>query len=257
MGTASAKTAGCPKDLSDTFSDLHPPLNKHQAMVEADRCFFCHDAPCMTACPTSIDVPLFIRQIMTEDTTGSAKTILDSNIMGGMCARVCPTETLCEEACVRNTSEDKPVVIGQLQRYAVDYLMETGNQPFTRAPSTGKKVAVVGGGPAGLSCAHRLAMHGHDVVVFEAKPKLGGLNEYGIAAYKATHEIAQREVDFILSIGGIETHCNKLLGRDVFLKDLRETYDAVFLGVGMNAVNHLSMGEEKLSGVEDAVEFIA
>lgn len=261
MGTASAKRSACPDTLIDIFNDLHPPLAKHQAMVEADRCYFCHDAPCITACPTSIDIPLFIRQIMSENTEGAAETILDANIMGGMCARVCPTETLCEEACVRHTAEDKPVVIGQLQRYAVDHLMDAidqgGNQPFTRAPETGKKIAVVGGGPAGLSCAHRLAMHGHDVVVFEAKPKLGGLNEYGIAAYKATNDIAQKEVDFILSIGGIEVHTDSRLGENVFLKDLRAEYDAVFLGLGMNAVNHLGLGEQAIGGVEDAVEFIA
>lgn len=257
MVNTSAKRSACPDALSDIFTDLHPALNKHQAMVEADRCFFCYDAPCMTACPTSIDVPLFIRQIMSDNAVGAAETILDANIMGGMCARVCPTETLCEEACVRNTSEDKPVVIGQLQRYAVDQLMDAGHQPFTRAASTGKKIAVVGGGPAGLSCAHRLAVHGHDVTVFESKPKLAGLNEYGIAAYKATNNVAQREAEFILSIGGIDTKCNMQLGKDVLLADLRRDYDAVFLGLGMNAVNHLTLGEEKLEGVYDAVDFIA
>lgn len=257
MTNTSVKRTECSGALVDIFTDLHPRLNKHQAMVEADRCFFCYDAPCMTACPTSIDVPLFIRQISTQDTEGSAKTILDANIMGGMCARVCPTETLCEEACVRNTSEDKPVEIGQLQRFAVDHLMDENKQPFTRAASTGKKVAVVGGGPAGLSCAHRLAAYGHDVTVFEAKPKLGGLNEYGIAAYKATNNIAQREVDFILSIGGIDTQCNARLGVEVQLADLRRDYDAVFLGVGMNAVNALSLGAKVLVGVEDAVDFIS
>jgi dihydropyrimidine dehydrogenase (NAD+) subunit PreT len=257
MVNTSAKRSACPDALSDIFVDLHAPLNKHQAMVEADRCFFCYDAPCMTACPTSIDVPLFIRQIMSDNAIGAAETILDANVMGGMCARVCPTETLCEEACVRNTSEDKPVVIGQLQRYAVDALMDAGHQPFNRAAPTGKKIAVVGGGPAGLSCAHRLAMHGHEVTVFEARPKLAGLNEYGIAAYKATNGIAQREADFILSIGGIEAKCNIQLGRDVLLADLRRDYDAVFLGLGMNAVNHLGLNEDTLEGVYDAVDFIA
>ena len=257
MANASVKYAACPSATSEPFGDLHAPLNKHQAMVESSRCLFCHDAPCITACPTSIDIPLFIRQIMTENTEGSAETILNSNIMGGMCARVCPTEVLCEDACVRNTAEDKPVVIGQLQRYATDHLMDSGKQPFTRAKSTGKKIAVVGGGPAGLSCAHRLATHGHDVVVFEAKDKLGGLNEYGIAAYKATGEIAQREVDFILGVGGIETHVNSRLGHEVQLKDLRANYDAVFLGVGMNAVNSLALGEDKIEGIYDAVDYIA
>ena len=253
--TAAKLAAGCPDALSDIFTDLHAPLNGNQARIEANRCYFCHDAPCMTACPTSIDIPMFIRQITSGDLEGSAETILESNIMGAMCARVCPTETLCEEACVRNTAEDKPVVIGQLQRHAVDHLFEVGKQPFTRAKATGKKIAVVGGGPAGLSCAHRLAVHGHNVTVYEAKPKLGGLNEYGIAAYKATHEVAQQEVDFILSIGGIETKLNTRLGKDVFLKDLRAQNDAVFLSCGMNGVNELGLGS--LVGVMDAVDYIS
>ena len=159
----------------------------------------------MTACPTSIDIPLFIRRIATGNPNGAARTILEQNIMGGMCARVCPTETLCEEVCVREVAEGKPVKIGQLQRYATDHLMATGKHPFTRAKKTGKKVAVVGAGPAGLAAAHRLAMHGHAVTVFEARKKSGGLNEFGIAAYKSVDDFAQKEVDFILAIGGI-TH---------------------------------------------------
>ena len=133
--------------------------------MAADRCYFCYDAPCITACPTSIDIPLFIRQIATGTPEAAAKTILDQNILGGMCARVCPTETLCEEACVREAAEGKPVEIGRLQRYATDALMAKGLHPFTRAAPTGKRVAVVGAGPAGLACAHRLAMHGHDVTL--------------------------------------------------------------------------------------------
>lgn len=259
MANVTAKRAACPDALADIFTDLHKPLTKQQAQIEAQRCYFCHDAPCMTACPTSIDIPMFIRQITADNPSGAAVTILEENIMGAMCARVCPTETLCEEACVRNTAEDKPVVIGQLQRYATDHFMEENDnkQPFTRAAVTGKKIAVVGGGPAGLSCAHRLAMHGHNVTIFEAKPKLAGLNEYGIAAYKATDDIAQKEADFILSIGGIETKLGARLGKDVFLKDLRAKYDAVFLSMGMNAINGLGMGEAKLKGVYDAVDFIA
>ncbi len=172
-------------DYLANFGDLHPPLDHHQALVEADRCYFCFDAPCTTACPTGIDIPMFIREILTDNPKGAAETILSANILGGMCARVCPTETLCEEACVREMAEGKPVRIGELQRYATDILMKEGRQPFQRGEPTGRRVAVVGGGPAGLSCAHRLAMHGHDVVIFDAKPKIGGLNEYGIAAYKA------------------------------------------------------------------------
>ncbi|MGB0505884.1 MAG: NAD(P)-binding protein, partial [Pikeienuella sp.] len=152
--------------IADNFADLHPPLSKHEAIVAADRCYFCHDAPCVTACPTAIDIPMFIRQIATGGATSAGKTILDQNILGGMCARVCPTETLCEEACVRETAEGAPVIIGRLQRYATDAVMATGQHPFTRAAATGKSIGIVGAGPAGLACAHRLAMHGHDVALY-------------------------------------------------------------------------------------------
>ncbi len=240
------------------FSDVHPPLDGHEARVEADRCYFCYDAPCQQACPTSIDIPLFIRQITTGNDIGAAETILSANIMGGMCARVCPTETLCEEACVREHAEGKPVKIGLLQRHATDTLLAAGKQPFRRGASTGKRVAVVGGGPAGLSCAHKLAELGHDVTVFEAKPKLGGLNEYGIAAYKTTNDFAQAEVDFILGIGGIKVETGRALGDGLDLAALRQDYDAVFLGMGLAGVNKLGLaGEGALSGVVDAVDFIA
>jgi len=195
-----------PQSYAEGFSDLHPPLDEHEALVAAARCYFCHDAPCMTACPTDIDVPLFIRQIATGTPDAAAKTILSQNIMGGMCARVCPTETLCEEACVREMAEGKPVLIGQLQRYATDHLQDQGIHPFSRAAVTGTSVAVVGAGPAGLSCAHRLAMLGHDVVVYDSRQKPGGLNEYGIAAYKTPEGFAQAEVDWLLQIGGITLH---------------------------------------------------
>src|SRR5437763_2203000 len=144
------------EQLKANFADLHPPLDVHEAHVEAERCYFCYDAPCQQACPTTIDIPLFIREIAAGNPLGAAKTILDSNIMGGMCARVCPTETLCEEACVREAAEGKPVKIGLLQRHAVDAQMATGRHPYSRAPATGKRIAVVGAGPAGLACAHAL-----------------------------------------------------------------------------------------------------
>jgi len=170
--------------IDDNFTDLHPPFSTLQAMAESNRCLYCYDAPCVTACPTSIDIPSFIRKISTGNPDGAAKTILSANIMGGTCARACPTEVLCEQACVRNVAEDEAVEIGSLQRYAVDHLMARNlPHPFKRAAATGKKIAVIGAGPAGLSCAHRAAMLGHDVTVFEAKPKPGGLNEYGLAAY--------------------------------------------------------------------------
>jgi dihydropyrimidine dehydrogenase (NAD+) subunit PreT len=240
------------------FSDLHPALERHEAIVESDRCYFCYDAPCIAACPTGIDIPLFIREIMTGNPKGAAETILSANIFGGMCGRVCPTETLCEEACVREYAEGKPVRIGELQRYATDvYMREETRQPFERGAPTGKRVAVVGGGPAGLSCAHRLAMHGHEVVVFDARPKPGGLNEYGIAAYKTPGNFAQAEVDFVLSIGGITVQSGKALGRDFTVADLRRDFDAVFLAIGLAGVNALGMQDETSSGVEDAVDYIA
>ncbi|KQT85987.1 NAD(P)-dependent oxidoreductase [Aurantimonas sp. Leaf443] len=243
--------------LADNFSDIHPPLQAHEALVEADRCYFCYDAPCMQACPTSIDVPLFIRQIQAGNPLGAGKTILASNILGGICARVCPTETLCEEACVRETAEGKPVKIGLLQRFATDHAMEAGIQPFQRAAPTGKSVAVVGAGPAGLSCAHRLASLGHDVTLYDARPKPGGLNEFGIAAYKATDGFAQAEVDFVLSVGGIALEAGKALGRDIHLGDLRRDHDAVFLGLGLAGVNALGAENEGSSGSHDAVAWIA
>ncbi|MEI2300658.1 NAD(P)-dependent oxidoreductase [Ensifer sp. MJa1] len=260
MGTTQSGILGGRLPLGEyesNFSDLHPALDKHEALVASDRCYFCHDAPCMTACPTSIDIPLFIRQISTGNPIGSAKTIFDQNILGGMCARVCPTETLCEQACVRNTAEERPVEIGRLQRYATDAAMRENKQFYTRAESSGRRVAVVGAGPAGLAAAHRLAVKGHDVVIFDARPKSGGLNEYGIAAYKSVDDFAQKEVDYVLSIGGIEVHHDQVLGRDFTLADLSEQFDAVFLGLGLAGVNALRMEGENAAGVEDAVDFIA
>lgn len=242
---------------ADNFSDLHPRLDDHAALVAADRCYFCHDAPCITACPTEIDIPLFIRQIATGTPEAAAKTILSQNILGGMCARVCPTETLCEQACVRELAEGKPVLIGQLQRYATDTLMEKGLHPFERAAPTGKRVAVVGAGPAGLACAHRVAMLGHDVVIFDGRSKPGGLNEYGIAAYKSVDGFAQAEVDWLLQIGGITVETGKWLGADLTLEALRQGFDAVFLGIGLAGVNALGLEGEDKGGVLDAVDFIA
>lgn len=244
--------------LAENFSDLHPPLTPHEALVESDRCYFCYDAPCMQACPTGIDIPMFIRQINAGNPNGAAKTILSENILGGMCARVCPTETLCEEVCVREVAEGKPVKIGLLQRFATDHLMNTATaHPFGRNAPTGRRIAVVGGGPAGLSCAHRLASHGHAVTIFEAKDKPGGLNEFGIAAYKTTGGFAQDEVDFVLGVGGIEVKAGMALGRDIALATLLEDYDAVFLGAGLPDVNDLGLEGEDAEGCIDAVDYIA
>ncbi|MEJ6395276.1 NAD(P)-dependent oxidoreductase [Gymnodinialimonas sp. 2305UL16-5] len=243
--------------LAENFDDLHGPLDGHEALVAADRCYFCHDAPCITACPTAIDIPLFIRQIATGTPEAAAETIFDQNILGGMCARVCPTETLCEQACVREVAEGKPVEIGRLQRFATDTLMAKGVHPYARAAETGKRVAVVGAGPAGLACAHRLAMKGHDVDLFDARPKGGGLNEYGIAYYKATDGFAGAEVDWLLKIGGITFHAGQALGRELDLSRLQAEYDAVFLGMGLSGVNALRATGETREGVADAVDFIA
>jgi glutamate synthase (NADPH/NADH) small chain len=222
-------------EIDRNFSDLHEPLSRSEALIEADRCYFCYDAPCTTACPTGIDIPGFIQKIRSDNIRGSAHTILRENIMGGMCARVCPTEVLCEEACVRNAHEDKPVEIGLLQRYATDPIFEGATQLFE----------------------HRLAVLGHDVKIFNRDSKLGGLNEYGIAAYKTVNDFAQREVDYILSIGAIEVENNVALGIDFSLAELRKSYDAVFIGIGLGSVNQLGLENEDLPGVENAIDYIA
>ncbi len=243
--------------VAKNFSDLHPPLNQLQAAVESARCLFCFDAPCTEACPTGIDIPGFIRKIASGNTHGAAITILSENIMGGTCARVCPVEELCEQVCVKNTAESKPITIGKLQRYATDHLFAAGIQPFQREADTGRKVAVVGAGPAGLSCAHRLAMLGHQVTVFEARNKGGGLNEYGIAAYKMVDDQAAKEVAFILSIGGIRLQTGKTLGVDFNVASLRREFDAVFLGLGHNACNSLGLEQDQVNGMHHAVDFIS
>ncbi len=244
------------KQYPDVFTELHAPLSPHEALVEAGRCYFCYDAPCQTACPTDIDIALFIRQISTQNPLGAAKTIFNQNILGGMCARVCPTETLCEEVCVREEAEGKPVKIGFLQRYATDNAMEQNQQFFKRAAATGKTIAIIGAGPASIACAHRLAMFGHKVKIFEAREKPGGLNEYGIAAYKTVDDFAQKELDYILQIGGISFEYGVKLGSDISLDDLAEKYAAIFIGVGLGAVNALGIKNSDAKGVVDAVDFI-
>jgi glutamate synthase (NADPH/NADH) small chain len=240
------------------FADAHPPLTPVQALLEAERCYYCHDAPCTTACPTDIDIPTFIARIAQGNLRGAARTILEENVLGGMCARVCPTEVLCEQACVRQAQEGKPVEIGALQRHATDaHFARPGAPLFSRAAATGRRVAVVGAGPAGLSCAHRLAMLGHAPTLFDDKPKLGGLNEYGLAAYKTVDGFAQKEIDWLLSIGGIEVRPQHSLGRDMFLDSLVKDYDAVFLGLGLAGVNTLGIAEPAGSATRPAVDFIA
>jgi dihydropyrimidine dehydrogenase (NAD+) subunit PreT len=242
------------QEYAQNFDELVPPLDPSGALVEADRCYFCYDAPCIEACPTGIDIPSFIRKIATGNLRGSAIDILSANIMGGVCARVCPTEVLCEGACVRNAQDGRPVRIGLLQRHATDWLFGRGIQPFVRAAATGRRVAVVGAGPAGLSCAHGCALAGHEVVVFEARAKPGGLKEHGIAAYKVVNDFAQQEVAFVTAVGGIEIRLGQRLGREVGLAALRKDFDAVFLGIGLEGVNDL--GHAELAGVESAVRYI-
>jgi dihydropyrimidine dehydrogenase (NAD+) subunit PreT len=245
-------------DYAVNFSDAHPPLTRPQALIEAERCYYCHDAPCATACPTGIDIPSFVHRIAQGNNRGAARAILEANPLGGMCARVCPTEVLCEQACVRNTHEDKPVEIGLLQRHATDaFFAQPGAPLFQRAAPTGQRVAVVGAGPAGLACAHGLAVRGHDVVLFEARPKLGGLNEYGLASYKTTDDFAQKEVAWLLSVGGIEVRTGQQLGRDITLDGLLASFDAVFLGLGLQGVNALGIAEPTATGLRNAVDFIA
>jgi dihydropyrimidine dehydrogenase (NAD+) subunit PreT len=241
------------------FSDANPALTPAQAALEAERCLYCFDAPCASACPTHIDVPSFIRRIADGNLRGSARAILEANPLGGMCARVCPTEVLCEQVCVRATQEGKPVQIGRLQRHAVDVVMfDPAAAPlFTRAAPSGKTIAVLGAGPAGLACAHTLARLGHAVVMFDARPKAGGLNEYGLAAYKTPEGFAQRELTWLLSIGGIEVRHNWKLETSAQLAELRAQFDAVFLGLGLGGTHRLKVPGEELEGVQDAVDFIA
>ena len=245
-------------DYARNFADASPPLSVSQALLEAERCLYCFDAPCATACPTGIDVPSFIKRIADGNLRGSARTILEANPLGGMCARVCPTENLCEEVCVRNTQEGRPVQIGRLQRHAVDALMESAQpQLFTRAAPTGKTVAVVGAGPAGLACAHTLARLGHEVVVYDANPKAGGLNEYGLASYKTPDDFAQKEIAWLLDIGGITLRQGWRLETPAQLDALRQDHDALFLGMGLQQTHLLGVPGEHLGGVQDAVDFIA
>ncbi len=259
MDLADLKSGRLPPDAYEhNFADAHPPLNRTQALIEAERCYYCYDAPCQTACPTGIDIPTFIQRIGQDNVRGAAEAILSANPLGGMCARVCPTEVLCEQMCVRNTNESKPVEIGMLQRYAVEgYMARPGKPLFERGQPTGRRVAVVGAGPAGLAAAHGLARRGHDVVLFDANDKLGGLNEYGLATYKVAGGFAQQEIDWLLSIGGIEPRLNCRLGRDITLDGLLSEYDAVFLGLGLSGVNALGITEPELPGLRDAVDFIA
>lgn len=244
-------------EYAENFSDIHPPFEtRDAALVEANRCIFCYDAPCTKSCPTEIDVPKFIKQITTDNIRGSAKTIFSANIFGGGCARVCPVEKLCEGACVFNLMDEAPIAIAKLQRYSTQPAITDKWKLFNKASATGNKVAVIGAGPAGLSCAHSLARYGVEVTVFEKEMKAGGLMTYGIAAYKVSPEFCEAEVDFILSVGGINVKYGMELGQNISLDELRHQYDAVFIGIGVGLARPLLIPGEQLQGVTNALSFI-
>lgn len=245
------------EQYEQNFSDIHPPFEtKEAAMVEANRCLFCYDAPCTKSCPTSINVPKFIKQITTENIKGSAHTIFSSNIMGAGCSKVCPVEKLCEGACVYNLMDEAPIPIAKLQRYSTEQAIAHKWQLFERKAAVGKKVAIVGAGPAGLSCAHVLAREGVDVTIYEKEAKGGGLMTYGIAAYKVTPEFCEDEVNYITSIGGIDIKYNQELGKNITVEELQKSYDAVFLAFGVGLARQLEIPGENLEGVVDAISFI-
>jgi dihydropyrimidine dehydrogenase (NAD+) subunit PreT len=245
------------EQYEENFKNIRPPFeNKTAAVVEANRCIFCYDAPCMKSCPTHIDVPKFIKQIVTDNVKGSAHTIFVSNIMGAGCSKVCPVEKLCEGACVYNLLDEEPIQIARLQQYSTMKALENNWQLFKRKPSVGKKVAIVGAGPAGLSCAHVLSREGIDVTIYEKETKGGGLMTYGIAAYKVTPEFCDDEVNYITALGGIEIKYEHELGKNILLGDLQKNYDAVYLGLGVGVARHLDIPGENMDGVEDAISFI-
>lgn len=234
------------------LSEELPPLSDHEALVEASRCLYCYDAPCTHACPTHIDIPTFIRKISTGNLTGSGRTILEANILGATCARVCPVQELCEGACVLK-ADHKPIMIGRLQRYATDHIANLGVDLFRPAPATGRRVAVIGAGPAGLSCAAYLARLGHAVTIFEKRELAGGLSTYGIIALREPIAVALQEVEMVRRLGvSIET--GKDLGVNLHWDDVRSNFHAVFLSVGLGATPSLGIpGEEHIT---DGLDFI-
>jgi dihydropyrimidine dehydrogenase (NAD+) subunit PreT len=242
------------EQLAKNFESVPPPLGLDEALVEAARCLSCFDAPCTRACPTGIDVPKFIKQILHRDEVGAARTILSANIFGGSCARACPTEVLCEGACVELALMKAPIPIGRLQRLACDSASDRGARFFEAGPPTGRKVAIIGSGPAGLSCAHELRKLGHEVVVFEARSVPGGLDSLGIAAYKIPVEFALSEIAMIREIG-IDLRLDQRIG-EADVPGLLAEFDAVFLAVGLGRTAPLGIGGESLPGVREALDFI-
>src|SRR5215472_8887233 len=243
------------EQLEKNFADINPPLTEGQALEEGSRCLFCHDAPCIKACPTGIDIPQFIRQIITGNLRGSAKTILSANILGQSCARVCPTSVLCEGACVLNAQGKKPVEIGKLQRYAVDPIVAAGTRLFKAGEPNGYRVALIGAGPASLSCAVELRKRGYEAVIFDANPQPGGLDTYGIAAYKMRADEVIKEIEMVRSLG-VEIRNGVAVGKDISIADLERDYDAIFIGVGLGETDDLQIPGEDLPGCRDAISFI-
>jgi len=248
-------TALSDEQLARNFAEIAPPLTPDAALTEANSCLFCYDAPCTQACPTHIDVPAFIKKIATGNLRGSARVILDANPFGHSCARACPVEVLCEGACVLNQRDERPIKIALLQRHATDHVLERRVRLFEAGTPNGKRVAIVGAGPAGLSCARDLRRWGYAVTVFEAKGKPGGLNTYGIAEYKMTPAVALAEVQDILDLK-VELKTGVTIGKDVPLDRLVADYDAVFVGIGLGLTKSLGIPGEDQAGVVDALTFI-
>ncbi|MEX3747377.1 NAD(P)-dependent oxidoreductase [Lysinibacillus xylanilyticus] len=240
--------------LRRNFVELTSKMTKNEAMEEANRCLYCYDAPCIKACPTSIQIPNFIKKIASGNMKGSATTILEANPIGASCARVCPTEELCEGACVLNSST-KPIKIGELQRYATDWAMETNAQLFKQGQSNGQKVAIIGAGPAGLSAARELSRLGYAVTIYEAESKAGGLGSYGIVSFRLPNEVVDWEVEQIEKLG-VEIKTNTVVGVDISADEILEQYNSIILAVGMGAVPNLGIEGEELDGVNDAIEFV-
>ncbi|MBK9597423.1 MAG: FAD-dependent oxidoreductase [Flavobacteriales bacterium] len=253
---AEYKKPTTPAEFAANFHPKKPLMTDTEAYYESSRCLYCYDAPCITACPTGIDIPLFIRQINSDNKDGAAKTIYDSNWMGHACGNVCPTEELCEGACVYNYSDVKPIEIGRLQSHATDKVIRSKKKLFRTGKDTGKKVAIVGAGPAGISAACELRMLGHAVDIFEAKAKPSGLCVYGVAPYKLTNEEAVDEISYLQDQFGFNVHYNKPIAGRADFEKLEKGYDAIFIGIGLGATSALGIPGEDMQGVIGALEFV-
>jgi dihydropyrimidine dehydrogenase (NAD+) subunit PreT len=243
------------EQIEHNFSEIAPPLTDAEALFESNRCVYCYDAPCTHACPTHIDVPAFIKKIASGNLTGSARVIFDANPIGATCARVCPVEVLCEGACVEKTLMNKPIEIGRLQRYATDFALGTGRDVLKAGASNGKSIAIIGSGPAGLSCATYLARLGYDVTIYDRKPLPGGLDTYGMAEYKMSQRVSTAEAEMVKRLG-VKFCLGTEVGRDISIEELERTHDGIFLGVGLGETGRLNIPGEDLEGVYDALYFI-